>query len=309
MAINRRDFLKYLGVAGSLATLGKTSESQAAGHSKTSKDQLGVLVDTTLCVGCRSCEEACNEINKELPPKSKDFFKDKSVLDKKRRMDYDCYTIVNRYPDQSNPANPVYAKFQCMHCIDAACISACLVGAFSKDPNGTVKYDPWKCMGCRYCIAACPFQIPAYEYQNALTPTVRKCTFCFEKKTSKGDKPACVQACPMEVMTFGKRNALIEIARQRIDKYPDRYVSHIYGEHEVGGTSWLYLSGLPFEKIDFPKLGYISAPSYTEPIQHAIFKHFIPPLSLYGVLGAFMWFLRSKDDKSESKRDKKGAGK
>jgi len=155
-------------------------------------------------------------------------------------------------------------------------------------------------------MAACPFQVPAYEYHNALTPQVRKCTFCFEARTSKGEMPACVEACPMEVMTFGKRRELITIAKSRIKKYPDRYVRHIYGEHEVGGTGWLYLSGLPFEDIDFPKLGNTSVPSYTEPIQHAIFKHWIPPLTWFGVLGLLMWFMKPVENKTEPRFDEEG---
>jgi hypothetical protein len=148
-------------------------------------------------------------------------------------------------------------------------------------------------------MAACPFQVPAYEFNNVLTPQVRKCTFCFETRISEGGVPACVQSCPMEVMTFGKRTDLIKQARERIKKYPDRYVPNIYGENEVGGTAWLYLSSVPFKEIDFPKLGYHPAPGYTEPIQHAIFKWFLPPLGVYAALGGIMWFLKSKKKKSK----------
>ena len=79
-------------------------------------------------------------------------------------------------------------------------------------------------------------------------------------------------------------------------RYSDKYTPHIYGEHEVGGTSWLYLSGIPFEEIDLPKFGSKSIPSYTEPIQHAIFKYFIPPITLYSLLGFFMWILKPKKE-------------
>ena len=185
-------------------------------------------------------------------------------------------------------------------------MSACIVGAFSRGPNGQVVYDPWKCIGCRYCMAACPFQAPAYEFNNAFTPQVRKCTFCFEQKTSQGKNPACVQACPMEVMTFGKRNELIDSAKNRIKKYPERYIPHIYGEHELGGTSWLYLSGIPFEKIDLPQFASKSIPSYTEPLQHAIFKYFIPPIALYGLLGLIMWRSKPKSEKTQPALDQEG---
>ncbi len=299
MGIDRRDFLKRLAGIGGVALLGKGAKAYAGQPLGGFPDHLGVLVDTTLCVGCRSCEKACNEINQDLPRIPQESFQDMSVFDGRRRMSADSYTVVNRYPDPKDSERPFYSKFQCMHCLDPGCVSACIVGALTKDPSGAVRYDPWKCIGCRYCMAACPFQVPAYEYHNALTPQVRKCTFCFEARISKGEMPACVEACPMEVMTFGKRRELITIAKSRIKKYPDRYVRHIYGEHEVGGTGWLYLSGLPFEDIDFPKLGNTSVPSYTEPIQHAIFKHWIPPLTWFGVLGLLMWFMKPIENKSE----------
>lgn len=300
MKSNRRGFLKQIAGIGSLTLFGKGSKAQAS-RLQVSADQFGVLVDTTRCVGCRTCEKACNEINEDLPRKTSEFFKDESVLEERRRMDFSAYTVVNRYENHSDPGKPVFAKFQCMHCLYPACVSACIVGAFTRDASGAVIYDPWKCIGCRYCMAACPFQVPAYEYNNVLTPQVRKCTFCFETRISEGGVPACVQSCPMEVMTFGKRTELIKQARERIKKYPDRYVPNIYGENEVGGTAWLYLSSVPFEEIDFPKLGYHPAPGYTEPIQHAIFKWFLPPLGVYAALGGIMWFLKSK--KSKSKQD------
>jgi hypothetical protein len=148
-------------------------------------------------------------------------------------------------------------------------------------------------------MAACPFQVPAYEYRNAFTPKVRKCTFC-QPRISAGGLPACVQACPMEVMTFGPRESLLIEARARLASYPERYVQHIYGEHEVGGTSWLYLSGIPFEQIGLPTLGYHPTPGYTEPIQHAIFKYFLPPLGLYSLLGGLMWFANKRKKKPAS---------
>jgi hypothetical protein len=137
-------------------------------------------------------------------------------------------------------------------------------------------------------MVACPFQVPAYEYDNALTPKVRKCIFCFEKRLARGEPPACVQACPMQVMTFGKRSDLIRQGEAQIRAYPARYVPRVYGKDEVGGTAWLYLSRVPFDKIDLPALGYHPVPGFTEPVQHLLFKWFLPPLALYGVLAALM---------------------
>ncbi len=291
MAINRRDFLKSIGGVGS-ALLASKGSADASEGAKDFSDHLGVLIDTTLCVGCRSCELACNRINNDLPHRLSEYYEDRNVFNNRRRMDATMYTVVNRYAGSSKGEKSIYAKFQCMHCLEPACMSACIVGAFSKDASGAVNYDAWKCIGCRYCMAACPFQVPAYEYDNAFTPQVRKCTFCFAQRTSKGEIPACVQSCPMQVMTIGKRGNVIKLAHERIRQYPERYVPDVYGEHEVGGTAWLYLSSVPFDQIDLPRLESKPIPQYTEPIQHAIFKYFVPPFALYGALGAIMWFAR-----------------
>jgi len=306
MRVNRRTFLKRLAGTGSLAIIGGTAKAHAKDSSASLQENLGVLVDTTLCIGCRSCEQACNLINQDLPRRSPQDFKDYAVFDAERRMDGNTYTVVNRYQNSTNTDKPVYVKFRCMHCRYPACMSACIVGAFSREPNGAVIYDAWKCIGCRYCMAACPFQVPGYEYDDAFTPEVRKCTFCFDERLSKGEVPACVQVCPVEVMTFGKRSELLMLAKERIRKHPDRYQPHIYGEHELGGTSWLYLSSVPFQHLGLPNFGYKPIPGYTEPIQHAVFKYFIPPFALYGLLGGFMWFLKSKKSTSKPALGEKG---
>jgi len=201
--------------------------------------------------------------------------------------------VINRYnPDHKNPRavkDPyTYVKFQCMHCLDPACASACITGAMSKTEKGPVVYNPSKCIGCRYCMVACPFQVPAYEYNKALTPKVMKCTLCFEFiKDGKG-LPACAQVCPEEVMLFGKRSELIEIAKYRIKSNPGRYYDHVYGEHEVGGTSWLYLASKPLERLGFPELGNYAPPRLTESIQHTIFQGLAGPIILFGILGGIM---------------------
>ena len=293
---SRRTFFKQVGVATG-AVLLASKQNACAERRQVSTDQSGVLVDTTRCIGCRRCEKACNDINTDLPRKDAATFKDESVFDDRRRMDAGAYTVVNKFQNDAEPSKPVFAKFQCMHCLHPACASACIVGALTKDESGAVVYDAAKCIGCRYCMAACPFQVPAYEYDNALTPQVRKCTFCFEQRLSQGGTPACVQSCPMEVMTFGNRSDLLKIADDRIKDHPDRYVQHIYGENEAGGTAWLYLSKVPFQDIDLPSLGYHPLPDYTEAIQHAIFKWFLPPIGLYAALGGIWWYKEQKKKK------------
>jgi hypothetical protein len=153
-------------------------------------------------------------------------------------------------------------------------------------------------------MISCPFQIPAYEYDQPLLPRVRKCTFCFEyitkKSRSEGGVPACARVCPMEVMTFGKRSGLIELAKWKIKKYPGRYVDHIYGEHEVGGTSWMYLTSQPFEGLGFPKLDSKPPPRLTEAIQHGIFQGFIPPILLFLILGGVMKYTNRRTKKENT---------
>ena len=290
--MNRRDFFK-LGTIGSAAILAGKVEANQTHDPSRFDNAYGVLVDTTVCIGCRKCEFACNDAN--LPvKKDKTIFEDKSVFEQHRRPTDDAYTIVNAYPNSSNQEKPYYMKIQCMHCNEPACVSACIVGALGKDEKGPVYYEAWKCIGCRYCMVACPFQIPAYEYHNALDPEVRKCTFCHERVTKENKRPACVEICPNEALTFGTRKELLELAHSQIMKFPDKYNNHVYGENEVGGTSWMYLTAANLQETELPKLDDNPIPETTEKIQHGVFKNFVPPLALYGLLGMAMFSFRNR---------------
>ena len=290
MQIDRRNFLKIAGATAAVPLLANKSaaaaqKEPAPGHG------LGCLVDTTLCVGCRKCEQACNQRNHL--PKPKESFEEMAVLENLRRMDDTSFTVVNKYYPRNLGTltwrqRPTYVKFQCMHCADPSCVSACIVGALTKAPNGAVIYDVSKCIGCRYCMIACPFQVPAYQYDDPLTPQVRKCTFCYAQ-VKDGGLPACAQVCPREVITFGKRSDLLKLARWKIKSNPGKYQNRIFGEHEVGGTSWLYLASEPFENIGFPTLSSTPPPRLTESIQHALTSYLAFPVGLYAVLGGIMW--------------------
>ncbi|MFZ5584363.1 MAG: hydrogenase 2 operon protein HybA [Thermodesulfobacteriota bacterium] len=287
--LDRRSFLRLAGLAGATAVAGP-KPAQAARQYQPPPDALGCLVDLTVCIGCRKCERACNEVN-QLPAPARPF-DDLTVLEAKRRPDDQAFTVINRYyagrRDARNNPQPSFVKVQCMHCQDPACASACIVGALTKEPNGAVRYDEGKCIGCRYCMVACPFQIPAYEYSDPLLPRVRKCTFCFERIVKAGGKPGCAQACPVEAITFGRRKDLLTLARRRMDDNPGRYLPHIYGEHEAGGASWLYISSEPFTRLGFQKLPDQPMPQLTETIQHGVFAYLWAPLALFGVLGGVM---------------------
>ncbi|TFH01689.1 MAG: 4Fe-4S dicluster domain-containing protein, partial [Calditrichales bacterium] len=262
-----------------------------------SDDRLGVIVDTTVCVGCRKCEYACKKAH-HIPTGAVTDYADTGVFENMRRPDDLNLTVVNAYHNEENPDLPYTVKVQCMHCDHPACLSACIVGAFTKDASGIVSWDESKCIGCRYCMIACPFQIPAYEYHKALEPDVVKCDWCAERQ-QQGQAPACIEICPVEAMTIGKRSSLIEFARNKIAHNPRRYINHIYGEREVGGTSWMYLAGTDFASLDFPKLGDLPAPGVSEAIQHGIFAYFVPPLALYALLGGVMWLNRKQNNSEE----------
>ena len=259
MAISRRKFLGSLGATIGATTTGALTKAYGATnkHFKGYPEGFGVLHDTTKCIGCRKCEQACNEVNKLDKPERP--FDDLKVMDQKRRTGEATYTVVNKFKGSLD----VFVKKQCNHCQEPACASACFVKALKKDETGAVVYDESLCVGCRYCMVACPFNIPAYTYNDPLTPKVTKCTMCLPR-IKEGKLPGCVEICPREALIFGKRKDLVKLAWKKINKNPDHYIEHVYGEYEMGGTSWLYLSGIPFEQIDMREdLGVTPAPQFT----------------------------------------------
>jgi Ni/Fe-hydrogenase subunit HybB-like protein/Fe-S-cluster-containing dehydrogenase component len=298
MTPDRREFLKHVTwLSAASAGVLSSPQAKASEHTHIPEDPMGVLVDLTTCVGCRLCEYACKKAN-GIDPGEVATYDNQRVFKINRRPETECFTVVNAYIDSHQPAKKTFVKINCMHCNYPACASACIVGALQKHDNGAVTYDAWKCIGCRYCMVACPFQLPAYSYEDALTPQIRKCQFCFTR-TTKGELPGCVEACPRQAIIYGKRNELLKLAHERINLHPNRYIDHIYGEHEVGGTSWMYLSDIPFENAGFLKLGDAPPPQLTEEIQHGVFKHWIAPFSWYGFL-ATMMFLTSQKSRAGS---------
>jgi Fe-S-cluster-containing dehydrogenase component len=255
--MDRRTALKTMGLAGATSLLPSSIRAD-----KPDDDELvGVLVDTTVCVGCRTCEFACAEANGLPEPDEND-----DVLKQERKQTPTQWSVINVY---DTDAGDIYVKKQCMHCWQPACGSACLTKAMLKTKKGPVIWRESKCMGCRFCMISCPFDIPKFEYDSAV-PKIQKCRMCWER-LQEGEQPACVSECPAEALTFGKRRDLLEIARKRIYENPDDYYHHIYGEHEAGGTGWLYLSPVPFEQLGFrTDLGTDAYPELTKEFLYAV---------------------------------------
>jgi len=257
MKLNRRTFFKVAGAAGAVALAPAKSASASTPGASLDANRRGVLVDTTKCIGCRACEAACAEANTLPGPAMLD---DAAVFASPRKTDTKSFTVVNRAAS-SSPER--FVKRQCMHCVEPACASACLVRALDKTPTGPVVYHKDRCLGCRYCMVACPFDVPKYEYDSAL-PFVKKCTFCADRQ-AKGEAPACTSVCPSGALTFGLRNELLDTARERLYAKDSPYVRHIFGEDEVGGTSWMYITDIPIEKLGMPaELGTYAYSSLTQ---------------------------------------------
>jgi len=189
-----------------------------------------ILIDITRCIGCEECVLACKEENDLGPDRLR---KGQEAVD---GLSATRFSTILRKPDDH------FVRQQCRHCLEPACVSACLVGAMQKTPEGAVVYDSELCMGCRYCLVACPYGIPRYEWDEA-APLVRKCHLCHHRVV-EGREPACVESCPEDALLFGERDQLLAEAHRRIADNPDTYVNHVYGETEVGGTSVLYLSDI-----------------------------------------------------------------
>jgi formate dehydrogenase iron-sulfur subunit len=237
-----------------------------------------ILVDVTRCTGCERCVDACIEANKSDPLKAQvDRVTAKDGLSENRLL-----SLVQVAPGR-------FARMSCMHCEDPSCVAACLVGGITKTPEGPVVYDPEKCIGCRYCMLACPFHIPRYEWDEPV-PYMKKCTMCADRQ-AEGLEPACVDACPNHALEFGNRDDLLREAHTRISADRDTYVPRIWGEHEFGGTSVLYLSDVDLAGIGWPGPGTVAIPSLTEPL---ISKTPVIGLSVATGLLGINWVIRRR---------------
>lgn len=239
-----------------------------------------LLYDATLCIGCKQCEQACAEQNK--------LVYNETVAAEDRQSEHK-YTVVLTKGDK-------FMRRLCMNCEDPACASVCPVGALRKTSLGPVTYDESRCMGCRYCMVACPFGVPKYEWGKVL-PKVQKCTMCADR-VAAGKQTACAEACPTGATKFGDREELIQEAQQRIRDNPGQYVNHIYGLTEVGGTSVLLLSSTPFEEFGYrTDLSKDPLPILTYRVLSRI-PDFVP---LGGILlGGVWWITHRREEVAEA---------
>jgi formate dehydrogenase iron-sulfur subunit len=253
----------------------RAKQAAPARASRAHDNGMAMLYDSTKCIGCRACQNACKEWNRNPPEAGAD-------------LSADTWTLIQvAKPEGSDEW--AFLKRQCMHCLHPACVSACPVGALQQTEQGAVVYDPDRCIGCRYCMVACPFGVPKLEWEETL-PYIRKCTFCVDR-LKDGLEPACAAACPVGALVFGERESLVAEAENRIRSNPDKYVNHIYGKEELGGTSMLYLSHIPFEELGLPTLGSEPVTRLSEVV--ATYGTPSVALSVATLLGGlYYWFTR-----------------
>jgi Fe-S-cluster-containing dehydrogenase component len=320
--LSRRALLKVVaGGAGTMAATAVAEPAEARAVKTMPEGALGLLFDGTLCIGCRACMPACKAANGMPPERSElvggDYWDAPLDISGKTLNVIKCYRDGAGNKKDQIEDGFAFTKVSCLHCVDPTCVSACPVSAMSKDPvTGVVAYNLDACIGCRYCVAACPFGVPRFTYDTPL-PKISKCQLC-APRLAEGKIPACAEVCPTGATLFGPvKDLKAEITRRRAlqpgartsfprgrigggDTYVGqaaKYEPHVYGEEEIGGTQVLHLSGVPFELLGKPKLPKVSPAQLSESLQHAIYRGLIAPLGFLGVLALLAWRnMRPRDD-------------
>jgi len=240
-------------------------------------EQMAILTDVTRCIGCEECVTACKGTYGLAADRPWKWQNDVTDLSATRWT-----TIVNR-------PGGVHVRKQCRHCVEPACVSVCPVGALRKTPEGSVIYDGSLCMGCRYCMMACPYGIPRYTWLEPV-PYVRKCVLCYNKiKSGELKQPACTAACPTDATIYGGRKELLAEAHRRIVENPGKYIDRVWGEHEVGGTNVLYISNVDLGFLGWkPDLGNEPYPAKTWPALRMVPGVFV---GVGVAMSATCWFI------------------
>jgi len=303
MSVSRRDFLK---LSGGGALLSATGTTAARPNKEPPPDAIGMLYDATICIGCKACMVGCKQAN-NMPIETT---LDQPIWDTPPDISDKTLNAIKLYKDGTGEVKDrehdgfSFVKRHCMHCVDAVCVSVCPVNAMRKNQvSGIVTHHPDICIGCRYCVFACPYNVPAYEFDDPLGQ-IQKCQFC-DHRLEEGKLPGCVETCPTGASLFGSLKEIQQEAERRLSMRPGEqyeyplntvnsphkhvatvktYQDHIYGESEGGGTQVLMLAGVPFDKLGMPDLPEKSAASRSEGVQHTLYRGMIAPLLLFAGL-------------------------
>ncbi|MEW5770831.1 MAG: hydrogenase 2 operon protein HybA [Pseudomonadota bacterium] len=329
MSIDRRQFLKGMLAGGAAVATCTPGAAQARDNLPMPPKAMGLLYDSTLCIGCKACVAACKESN-GLPP---EYSSADDVWDTPLDLSGKTKNVIKAYRDGTGLTKDAevdgyaFMKHSCLHCVDPSCVSACPVSAMKKDPlTGVVSYDEKDCIGCRYCVVACPFSVPRFEYDKAF-PKIVKCELCNHLK--EGDKfqySACAQVCPTGATLFGPTADLMAEAKRRLALKPGattvyprgrlgatdsregdtyegkvaKYIPRVYGEKELGGTQVLKLSAVPMEKLGMPELPERSFAAVSETMQHSLYGYLaVPAVVLGGLVLAAKRNVREDDAEHE----------
>ncbi|PUB80949.1 MAG: hydrogenase 2 operon protein HybA [gamma proteobacterium symbiont of Ctena orbiculata] len=307
--MKRRDFLKA-SLGGGAALLG-AGNAEARGNLEPAEEAIGMLYDSTLCIGCKACVSKCKEVN-GMPPTP---LGDETAWDSAYDLSAQTLNVIKVYSDGEGELKDAvengyaFEKRSCMHCVDPGCVSVCPVTAMRRHPKtGIVTHHPDACIGCRTCMVGCPYNVPQFDYDNPFGE-IHKCQMCNQagvERIDKGQMTGCAEACPTGATLFGSRKALLEEAKRRmtlkpgeIYNYPrgdvrspdshhektvPEYRQHVWGEKEAGGTNVLHISSIPFDKLGMPPLQERSYASISETVQHTLYSYMaLPAIALAGL--------------------------
>ncbi len=317
--MKRRDFLKA-SLGGGAALLG-AGVAEARGNLEPAEEAVGMLYDSTLCIGCKACVSKCKEVN-DMPPVP---LGDETQWDSAHDLSPQTLNVIKVYSEGKGHLKDqvtdgyAFEKRSCMHCVDPGCVSVCPVTAMRRNPvTGIVTHHPDACIGCRTCMVGCPYNVPQFDYDNPFGQ-IHKCQMCNQagvERIDKGQMTGCAEVCPTGATLFGSRKALLEEAKRRMtlkpgvtynyprgdvrnpdshhEKAVPAYQQHIWGEKEAGGTNVMHISSIPFDKLGMPPLGERSYASISETVQHTLYSYMaLPAVALAGLTYVVR---RNKDD-------------